>query len=87
MVIDRNTEAVLLGSPFKQVYFDSQHALDEPRRGSDAGKGPIHDVSVAVRGGAVGHLQEVFNSHWNIAEPSDKLFNPPAIHHRDEIGK
>lgn len=79
MVIDRGTEAVLLGSPFEQVYFDSQHALDEPRRGGDAGKGPIHDVSVAVRGPAVGHLQEVFNSHWNVAEPADPLPATPVL--------
>ena len=36
-------------------------------------------MSVAVRGGAVGYLQEVFNSHWNIAEPTDALPSVPAI--------
>ena len=36
-------------------------------------------MSVAVRGGAVGHLEEVFNNHWNIAEPSDQLPVTPAI--------
>jgi phosphatidylserine/phosphatidylglycerophosphate/cardiolipin synthase-like enzyme len=32
-----------------------------------------------VRGGPVGHLQQLFNNHWNIAEPSDNLFDPPPI--------
>ena len=79
LVIDRNVEAVVLGSPFGQVYFDSHHALDDPRRGANASKGPIHEMSAAVRGGAVGHLQQVFNTHWNLAEPSDQLFDPPPI--------
>jgi phosphatidylserine/phosphatidylglycerophosphate/cardiolipin synthase-like enzyme len=73
MVIDRGVQAVLLGSPFEQVYFDTKaHAVFEPRRGITAAKGPIHDVSVGVRGPAVGHLQELFNSHWNLADPNDQ---------------
>lgn len=79
LVIDRGVEAVVLGSPFGQNYFDSQHVLDDPRRGRSASKGPIHEVSVAVRGPAVGHLQEVFNSHWNLAEPSDLLPVSPTL--------
>jgi phosphatidylserine/phosphatidylglycerophosphate/cardiolipin synthase-like enzyme len=82
MVIDRDIEVVVLGSPYEQVYFDSQHVVDEPRRGGDASKGPIHEVSVAVRGGAVGHLQQLFNNHWNIAEPSDKLLDTPRLPRR-----
>ena len=73
-VIDRGVQAVLLGSPFEQVYFDTKaHALDERRRGAHAAKGPIHDVSVGVRGPAVGHVQELFNSHWNLADENDKI--------------
>jgi hypothetical protein len=79
MVVDRNVEAVLLGSPFEQQYFDSQHLLEEPRRGGNAKKGPIHEMSVAVRGPAVGHLQEVFNSHWNVADPSDTPLPVPPV--------
>jgi len=84
LVIDRNREAVLLGSPMEQDYYDSlQHAVDDPRRGKSADKGPIHDVSVAVRGPVVGHMQELFNNHWNLAAPDDKLPVPaptlPAI--------
>jgi phosphatidylserine/phosphatidylglycerophosphate/cardiolipin synthase-like enzyme len=78
MVIDRGQEAVLLGSPFEQVYFDSlQHDIDSPKRGRKALKGPIHDVSVAVRGPAVGDLQDLFNLHWNIADPKDQIPTVP----------
>jgi phosphatidylserine/phosphatidylglycerophosphate/cardiolipin synthase-like enzyme len=70
--------AVLLGSPFEQVYFDDfTHVIDEPRRGDSASKGPIHDVSIGVRGPAVGHLQQVFNNHWNLAVPAEAHV-PPA---------
>ena len=80
LVIDRGVEAVVLGSPFGQLYFgDTQHVFDDPRRGGGPSKGPIHEMSVAVRGGAVGYLQEVFNNHWNLAAPDDKLPVTPAI--------
>ena len=72
-VIDRGVQGVLLGSPFEQVYYDSAaQAIDERRRGGDAAKGPIHECSVGVRGPAVGHIQELFNSHWNLADENDK---------------
>jgi phosphatidylserine/phosphatidylglycerophosphate/cardiolipin synthase-like enzyme len=81
LVIDRDREAVLLGSPLEQDYYDSlQHAVDEPRRGKSAKKGPIHDVSVGVRGPAVAHMQELFNNHWNLAAADDKLpVAPPTL--------
>ena len=81
LVIDRDREALLLGSPMEQSYYDSlRHAIDDPRRGKSAGKGPIHDVSVGVRGPAVAHMQELFNNHWNIAAPDDKLpVNPETL--------
>ncbi len=81
LVIDRDREALLLGSPMEQDYYDSlQHAVDEPRRGKSAKKGPIHDVSVGVRGPAVGHMQELFNNHWNLATSDDKLpVAPPTL--------
>jgi phosphatidylserine/phosphatidylglycerophosphate/cardiolipin synthase-like enzyme len=72
MVIDRTREGILLGSPFNQDYFDTfEHVIDDWRRGTDPSKGPIHDVSVGVRGPAVAHLEELFNSHWAIAAPDD----------------
>jgi phosphatidylserine/phosphatidylglycerophosphate/cardiolipin synthase-like enzyme len=71
-VIDRGKEGLLLGSPFNQDYFDSlEHRIDDRRRGNDSSKGPIHDVSVGVRGPAVAHIEELFNSHWAIAAPDD----------------
>lgn len=82
-VIDRGKEGVLLGSPFDQDYFDSfEHRIDDRRRGAAPSKGPIHDVSVGVRGPAVAHLEELFNSHWAIAAPDDiqpKPGTPQAI--------
>lgn len=74
IVINETSRAIVLGSPFVQSYFDSQaHELDNPMRGGDASKGPIHDMSVSVRGPAIGHLREMFNMHWNTADPSDPL--------------
>lgn len=71
-LISRDQEAILLGSPFEQVYYDSpKHEIDYPKRGGSGSKGPIHDVSVAVRGPALKDIQELFNSHWKLAEPSD----------------
>jgi phosphatidylserine/phosphatidylglycerophosphate/cardiolipin synthase-like enzyme len=79
VVIDRGTEAVLLGSPFEQTYFDSpEHAISFTKRGKKASKGPIHDVSVAVRGPALKDFQGLFNSHWKIAEPTETLPDPPT---------
>jgi len=79
LVIDRDREALLLGSPMEQDYYDGlRHVIDDPRRGRAANKGPIHDVSVGVRGPAVGHMQELFNNHWNVAAADDKLPVAPA---------
>jgi phosphatidylserine/phosphatidylglycerophosphate/cardiolipin synthase-like enzyme len=80
IVLIEGTQAFLLGSPFSQGYMDTNaHLVDEPKRGSTAEHAPIHDVSVSVRGPAAGHLQEVFNSHWNLADPADTLPVPPAL--------
>jgi phosphatidylserine/phosphatidylglycerophosphate/cardiolipin synthase-like enzyme len=80
LVIDRGVEAVVLGSPFGQHYFgDTLHAFDDPRRGGGQSKSPIHEMSMSVRGGAVGYLEEVFNNHWNIAEANDQLLVTPPI--------
>jgi phosphatidylserine/phosphatidylglycerophosphate/cardiolipin synthase-like enzyme len=80
VVIDRGIEAVVLGSPFAQVYYnDPTHLFDDLRRGGEASKGPIHDMSVAVRGGAVGYFEELFDNHWNIATPDDTLPVTPTL--------
>ena len=79
IVTDGKT-ALLLGSPFEQGYFDGPgHVIDDFRRGGSAGKGPIHDMSLSVRGPAVGHLAEVFNTHWNLTGPTDHLPEPPNL--------
>ena len=81
-LISRDQEAILLGSPFEQVYYDSpKHEIEYPKRGGSGSKGPIHDVSVAVRGPAVKDVQELFNSHWRLAEPSDQQIaaNTPNV--------
>jgi phosphatidylserine/phosphatidylglycerophosphate/cardiolipin synthase-like enzyme len=79
IIINGTKQAVLLGSPFEQCYFDSQdHFLDNPSRGGSAGKGPIHDMSVAVRGPALAYLREVFDVHWNVADPHDPLDAAPS---------
>ena len=73
-LISRDQEAILLGSPFEQVYYDSpKHKSITPKRGGNGSKGPIHDVSVAVRGPALKDIQELFNSHWKLAEPAETL--------------
>jgi phosphatidylserine/phosphatidylglycerophosphate/cardiolipin synthase-like enzyme len=77
VVIDRGKEAVLLGSPFEQVYFDApDHLISSGRRGASASKGPIHDVSVSVRGPALKDFQGLFNSHWKFTEPAETLPDP-----------
>ena len=77
MVNDRGVQGVLLGSPFEQDYFDSRdHRIDNPLRGASAGKGPIHDVSVGLRGPIVKDMHDLFKNHWDIADSSDIL---PAI--------
>lgn len=65
MVIVDGERAVVLGSPFGQRYFDDQlHAIEDPRRGSN--RSPVvHDVSVAVIGPAVRHIDETFHMFWN----------------------
>jgi hypothetical protein len=79
-IVTDGKAAVLLGSPFEQVYFDGPgHVIDDFRRGGSAGKGPIHDMSMSVRGPAVGHLGEVFNTHWNLTGPTDQLPVPPNL--------
>ncbi len=62
-------EAVILGSPLSQSYFDSgNHDFYQARRGSCSGEPvPVHDVSLGVRGPAVADLQAQFAAHWNLA--------------------
>jgi len=74
VMIDEN-EAIALGSPFHQSYWDTHdHHIFEPRRGSASDEPvPVHDVSMAVRGPAVRDQHDAFRMHWNIAEPSKSI--------------
>jgi phosphatidylserine/phosphatidylglycerophosphate/cardiolipin synthase-like enzyme len=67
LVMVDDTEAIVLGSPFSQSYFDDHnHHILDPRRGSAAGEPvPVHDVSMAVRGPAVKDIHDAFRMHWN----------------------
>jgi phosphatidylserine/phosphatidylglycerophosphate/cardiolipin synthase-like enzyme len=68
-----DTEAVSLGSPFVQGYFDAPaHAIDNPQRG-EAWHVPVHDVSCAVRGPAVADMHDTFMQHWNKAAPDNTV--------------
>ena len=58
-------EAFIIGSPFKQDYWDtSQHLINDPRREPELVR-PIHDVSVKLKGGSVKHVEEFFIEIWN----------------------
>jgi phosphatidylserine/phosphatidylglycerophosphate/cardiolipin synthase-like enzyme len=79
MVAD-GKEAFVIGSPFKQEYWDtSQHLIKELKREG----GPKHDVSVKLEGGSVHHVEEFFTQMWNYIthegyEEKGKLnFQPP----------
>ena len=64
MIVD-GREAFVIGSPFKQDYWDtSHHLINDPRREPEFVR-PVHDVSVKLRGGSVYHVEEFFTEMWN----------------------
>ncbi len=76
-----DTEAIVVGSPFAQDYFDSsEHRWENPRHGGLSMCTPIkvpkHDVSVRVKGPAVAALNETFRLHWNRAKVSGQTDLP-----------
>lgn len=96
-VVFDDATAFVLGSPFVQDYFDdSNHAIDNGRRGtfddtlcdSHGIKQPTHDVSLFVEGSAVSALNDTFLLHWNAARgPNDPQGLPsprtPALQDSD----
>jgi phosphatidylserine/phosphatidylglycerophosphate/cardiolipin synthase-like enzyme len=84
------TQALLLGSPFEQSYWDTNtvqgqrteaHEVFDARRGSCTGEPvPVHDVSISIRGPMVTDIQEQFRVHWNKVAPTDQVstLDPPA---------
>jgi hypothetical protein len=74
VMVDEN-EAIIVGSPFSQIYWDTRaHNVFEPRRGAaSGGHFPVHDVSLGVRGPAVKDMHDAFRLHWNIAKPAEQI--------------
>ncbi|MGZ4941494.1 MAG: phospholipase D-like domain-containing protein [Halobacteriota archaeon] len=71
LIVDE-TEALVIGSPFRQDFWDgSEHLIHDRRRGA-GDIAPKHDVSIYLRGGAVAHVAEYFAQLWNYL--SDKQF-------------
>jgi phosphatidylserine/phosphatidylglycerophosphate/cardiolipin synthase-like enzyme len=84
LVLVDDTEAIVVGSPFNQSYWDTGlHQVYEPRRGSASGEPVgVHDVSLGVRGPAVKDMHDAFQLHWNASEPGAAVPDipvPPAI--------
>ena len=75
MVIVDDTEAIVLGSPLHQSYWDTHdHYIYEPRRGSANDEPiPVHDISMAVRGPTVSDMSDAYRLHYNVANPDKKL--------------
>jgi len=72
LVVD-GKEALIIGSPFKQSFWDTNnHMIHEPRRGSND-MGPVHDVSIYLQGGSVVYVEEFFIELWNYL--SDEYFH------------
>jgi len=63
--------AFIIGSPFKQSFWDTnKHLTNDPRRGSND-MGPVHDVSIYLQGGAVTHIEKFFIQLWNYLSDKD----------------
>jgi phosphatidylserine/phosphatidylglycerophosphate/cardiolipin synthase-like enzyme len=69
VVIDER-QAILMGSPFVNGYWDapSHPPTDHRRPRRELGGRPVHDVSVAVRGSVVRDLAAIFTRLWQNAE-------------------
>ncbi|MGZ4902334.1 MAG: phospholipase D-like domain-containing protein [Halobacteriota archaeon] len=64
LIVDE-TEALVIGSPFRQDFWDGQEHLIHDRRRGSGDIAPKHDVSLYIRGGAVAHVAEYFIQLWN----------------------
>ena len=79
LVLVDDSEAIVIGSPFNQGYWDTHdHHVYEPRRGAASGEPvPVHDVSVGVRGPAVKDIHDAFLLHWNTSDPGSPVAEIP----------
>lgn len=88
MLIVDGERAVVLGSPFGQRYYDDElHPIEDPRRGHNTSP-VVHDVSVAVIGPAVRHIDETFHTFWNedLSTPAPQPATSPAAQTQGEDG-
>ena len=67
MLIADGEEAILIGSPFVNGYWDDgNHAPHDARRPDrELGGRPLHDLSFRMRGDAVSSLATIFAELWN----------------------
>ncbi len=82
IVVDGN-EAFVIGSPFKKDYWDSNEHLIHDQRRKNGEVRPVHDVSVKLKGGSVGYVEEFFIQMWNYISKEeyhgDNLIDPNKI--------
>ncbi len=72
MVVD-GKEGFIIGSPFNQAYWDTnKHFINEKRR-LNKNEGPVHDLSIYLKGNVILHLEEFFVELWNYL--SDENFD------------
>jgi phosphatidylserine/phosphatidylglycerophosphate/cardiolipin synthase-like enzyme len=71
MVIVDRREALLLGSPFVNGYWDDQRhqPLDARRPRRELGGRPLHDLAIALRGAPVAELEHLFTELWTPDAP------------------
>ncbi|MDB4882155.1 MAG: hypothetical protein JWL95_921 [Gemmatimonadetes bacterium] len=69
MVIADEADALLVGSPFANGYWDDAHhqPIDSRRPMRELGGRPVHDVSVRLAGPAARQLARTFAELWNHA--------------------
>ena len=72
MVVD-GKEGFIIGSPFNQAYWDTKKHLIEEKRRLNKNEGPVHDLSIYLKGNVIEHLEEFFVELWNYL--SDQNFN------------
>lgn len=92
MLIVDEREALLLGSPFVNGYWDdSVHEPRDPRRPArELGGRPLHDLSALIVGPAVHSLSSVFAELWNdvsvgAADDAPIECRPARARHRGAI--
>lgn len=86
MVVADDEQAMLIGSPFVNGYWDdSRHRPSDDRRPMrELGGRPLHDLSMRITGSAVRSLRDAFAEMWNdgsVGEHGDAI--EPLRQHAD----